>query len=65
MSVIDFYFNANFTLPTLKSKLIWNFFVVSIFKKFTWIVYKDACNSVATKSGRNIDKTSRQSMILG
>ena len=33
MSVIDFYFNANFTLPTLKSKLIWNFFVVSIFEK--------------------------------
>ena len=59
MSVFHFYFNANLTLPALKSKLIWNFFVNS-----NCMVYKVACNSVAPKRSSNIDKTSRQSTIL-
>ena len=61
--MFDFYFNANLTLPALKSKLTWNFSVVSVFKNSNCIVYNVACNSVAPKRSRNINKTSRQSML--
>ena len=63
---IDFYFNANLNLPTLKSKLIWNFFAVSILKKnLRESFIRPPAILVATKRSRSIDKTSRQSMILG
>ena len=63
---IDFYFNANLNLPTLKSKLIWNFFAVSILKKnLRESFIRSPAILVATKRSRSIDKTSRQSMILG
>lgn len=63
---IDFYFNANLNLPTLKSKLIQNFFAVTILKKILLESFiRSPAILVATKRSRSIDKTSRQSMILG
>ena len=50
----------------MKSKLIWNFFVVSILKKTLLESFiRSPAILVAAKRSRSIDKTSRQSMILG